>query len=275
VLGRRLALPKAADLPAVLTELDGSVVLSLTALSQEEKCTYVCAAIRALAAERKRSGLPHWMLVDEAHYFFRDSDACCASLLSGAGNVVLVTYRPSMLPQHVHDAIGTYLITRTETDSERYFMESVIGARCPADVRPAEALGRLQPPFAGLLCNDEGRARWLTFRPGRRDAAHVHHGRKYVEHEFPDDRAFRFWNANGTRPIVAHNVAEFAAALRTVPIESIRRHLIAGDFSRWSRDVLGDADLAAGLAKLERTTVAGGEPSRQELAQHVRDRYVI
>lgn len=73
------------------------------------------------------------------------------------------------------------------------------------------------------------------------------------------------------KPVVAHNVREFAAALVTVPIESIKRHLIAGDFSRWSRDVLGDADLAAGLATLERTTVDEGEPSRQ----HVRDRYVV
>ncbi len=275
VLGRRIGLPKAADVPAVLSELGSSVVLSLTSLSQTEKCTYVCAAVDALAAERKRSGLPHWIVVDEAHYFFRESDDCCARLLEGVGNVILVTYRPSMLPPSVHDAMGAYLITRTENDSERYFMEGVIGDRRPSGVRPAEALDGLEKPRAGLLWNDQAGAHWLAFRQATRDTAHVHHRRKYVEHDFADNRAFRFCNDNGAPRVVAHNVREFAAALGVVPIESIRRHLVAGDFSRWSRDVLGDADLAGGLAKLERTTIAGGEPSRQELVQHVRDRYVI
>lgn len=275
VLGRRLASPAPSDLPAVLTDLGQSAVLSLAQHSQEEKCRYVCAAIDALAAERRRSGMPHWILVDEAHYFFRADEACCARLLAGIGNVVLVTYRPSLLPSSVHDGIGAYLITRTEIDSERYFMESILGARGPAGVHPATALGELERPLAGFLSHGVDGAHWQMFRPGPRDAAHVHHGRKYVEHDFGDDRAFRFTGPNGRAALVAHNVREFAAALASVPVEALRSHLVAGDFSRWSRDVLGDEDLAAGLAKLERTTAAGAEPSREELIQHVRDRYVL
>lgn len=275
VLGQRVSLPAASELPMVLADLDMSVIVSLTKLTQQEKCRYVCAAINALAAERVRSGLPHWILVDEAHYFFRAGENGCGRSLAGVGNVILVTYRPSLLPMEVHDTIGAYLITRTEIDSERYFMESIIGARGPRDVDPARALREVEMPVAGLLTAVEHGAHWTTFGPSTRDAAHVHHGRKYVESNFGDDRAFRFVGVNGSPMLVAHNVREFAAALGTAPIDAIRRHLVAGDFSRWSRDVLGDPDLAAGLDKLERTTAAGADPSRQELIQHVRDRYVL
>ncbi len=274
LLGQRLALPAADDVPQILTDLGASLVLSLTDLPQGEKCRYVCTAVEALARERARSGLPHWTIVDEAHYFFQAGSRGCAELLAHTGNVMLVTYRPSMISPEVHDAIGVHLVTRTEIDSERYFMESLLAARGPASIRPADALREIVVPHAGLLTQTSGGPRWQTFVPGLRAAAHVHHGRKYVETTLDDVRAFRFSHAGGGT-VVTHNVREFAEALARVPIESLRQHLRAGDFSRWSREVLGDADLAAGLAKIERTVAAGGEPSRQEVIRHVRDRYVI
>ena len=52
-----------------------------------------------------------------------------------------------------------------------------------------------------------------------------------------------------------------------------RASLARGDFSRWARDVLGDADLAAGLAKLETTSATGatGAPV-EELRRHLHAR---
>jgi hypothetical protein len=47
------------------------------------------------------------------------------------------------------------------------------------------------------------------------------------------------------------------------------------DFSRWARDVLGDADLAAGLAKLETTSATGAPVDREELRRHLHARYVL
>ena len=62
------------------------------------------------------------------------------------------------------------------------------------------------------------------------------------------------------------------ARLRTASLE---HHVARGDFSRWARDVLGDADLAAGLAKLETTSATGAPVDREELRRHLHARYVL
>jgi len=55
----------------------------------------------------------------------------------------------------------------------------------------------------------------------------------------------------------------------------LRHHLLAGDFSRWVGDVIGDQQLARGLRKLERTMPAGATPNRAEILAHIEDHYLI
>jgi len=48
----------------------------------------------------------------------------------------------------------------------------------------------------------------------------------------------------------ARTLEEFDHALASVPTASLQYHVTRGDFSRWARDVLGDADLrGASLAR--------------------------
>jgi hypothetical protein len=54
----------------VLADAGVSIVLELTSLPLAKKREYVARALRSVGAERGRSGLPHWIVVDEAHYFF-------------------------------------------------------------------------------------------------------------------------------------------------------------------------------------------------------------
>jgi hypothetical protein len=102
---------------------------------------------------------------------------------------------------------------------------------------------------------------------------HAHHARKYADTRLPDDKAFRFINAGD--PVVAHNMIEFHQAIQSVPLASLRHHLLSGDFSRWVGEVMGDQQLARGLRKLERTTPAGATPDRSEILAHIQDHYLI
>lgn len=103
----------------------------------------------------------------------------------------------------------------------------------------------------------------------------MHHARKYADSRLPDDKAFRFLYTEDGAPLLAHNAADFYRAVETVAFDSLRHHMIAGDFSRWVAGVLGDEYLAAGLRKLERTAAAGTSPNREEILAHIRDRYLI
>ena len=73
----------------------------------------------------------------------------------------------------------------------------------------------------------------------------------------------------------ARTVEEFDGAVASVPTASLEHDVARGDFSRWARDVLGDADLAAGLAKLETTGAPCAPVAREELRRHLHARYVV
>ncbi len=272
LLGKHLPLPAAADLPAALRDLNASVVVSLTSLAHDAKPAYVCAALEGLGRERARTGLPSWILVDEAHYFFSEGPGCCSGVLGRTGNVILATYRPSLLSAAALDSVGAYLLRRTAIDAERYFVETLLGARGPKDRCAVEMVGELADDRTGLLV-DGGSACWSTFVPRPRVCRHVHHGRKYVENGVPPGKAFLFRGADMNPPRTANTVREFAEAVRTVPLDTLRHHMLAGDFSRWIREVLGDAELASGIGKLERAAALGTRPNRDEILAHVRARY--
>jgi hypothetical protein len=114
-----------------------------------------------------------------------------------------------------------------------------------------------------------------VFEPGARVSPHTHHQRKYADGTLPRDKAFAFRLPGEGVVREARSVPEFCDAVRTVPIASLQHHLLAGDFSRWAADVLGDAPLAAGLAQRERGAAAGATPSRDEIVAPVEDRYVM
>jgi hypothetical protein len=75
--------------------------------------------------------------------------------------------------------------------------------------------------------------------------------------------------------LAAHNMVEFYQAVQTLHASSLRHHLLAGDFSRWVGEVLGDQQLAKGLRKLERSMSAGATPERSEILAHIEDHYLI
>lgn len=160
VLGHTLPLPPSSALPSVLRDTCLSLVLNLAALRHSAKLTYVDEVLCALQGVRSETGIPHWIVIDEAHYFCHQASPCVCSRRFDArtGSFVFVTYRPSLVAGPIHDGVGAYLIAPTAIEDERYFMTGLLQARGPQDVVAHEALGRAPAP-AG------------RFAPPRRNAA--------------------------------------------------------------------------------------------------------
>ena len=273
ILGREVPLPTPLGLRRLIVDQGRSVVLVLTSLPHQMQRAYVSRAIGALQEAGDATGLPHWIAVDEAHYFFEEG-AQLPARFDGGTNYLLATYRPSLLSSRVHAAIGAHLITRTLIEEERYFLTSILHERGPRDLVPFEALNELEPPRVGLLTDDAHGPRWRTFMPVARTSAHAHHARKYLTARLPDEQAFWFYPA-GSPPVAAHDVAEFLRAVEVIPLAEIGRHLAAGDFSRWTEDVLADHELAQAFRKMERRVRDGAAPNREELVAHIEDRYQL
>ncbi len=271
--GYDLALPPPAAAVRLLRTEPLSIVFTLAALKTGDQVNYVDQLLAALEEIRAASGMPHWILVDEAHYFFYEQSPCLRHLGSVTGNIGLATYRPSLLAGEAYNSIGAHVLTSTRVEEERYFVTKILQAHAGPGVDAHAALDDLKSPWAGLLMANGAAQPWQLFIPGERITRHAHHAHKYADVRLAEGRAFRFQLTE--EPLTAYNMNEFYRAIQAAPAASLQYHLRAGDFSRWVRDVIGDQQLARGLRKLERTIPIGAMPDRSEILAHVADHYLI
>ncbi len=273
VLGQDLELPKPSVVPRLLRETSRSIVLTLTGLPVEDQVPFVRMLLSELEAKRAASGLPHWILVDEAQYFFQEAAPGCGDLARPCGNFILLTYRPSLIAPSVCNLVQAHLITRTTIEEERYFISALLRTCGPEDLMVADALAGLEMPHAGLLLQGPAGWRWQAFSPSPRVTHHTHHARKYVDQRLPDSRAFHFLQTDDTQPLLAHDIKEFHAALLSLPPASLQHHLARADFSRWANDVLNDPQLASSLRKLERLAATGATVDPWDIVVRIEAEY--
>src|SRR5208337_3358605 len=92
----------------------------------KEKVGYLKALLPMLASLRRSTGLPHRIVVDEAHYFLHEPNA--RELLDlDLGAYTLVTYRPSDLHADVRRAMEVICATRISDPQEAKAMQTMFG----------------------------------------------------------------------------------------------------------------------------------------------------
>ena len=190
-LGHDLALPTPQATARLFSTESLSLILTLSSLTPQEQVDYVEQLLPALREERDSIGVPHWILIDEAHYFFHEPGTASKYLKNRTGNYLLVTYRPSLLENEVYNTIGAHIVTSTKVEEERYFVTKMLQARGPRELAAREALRSLEMPRAGLLLMDSSSPRWQVFVPAERVTLHTHHARWRYPGSHGDSRAHR------------------------------------------------------------------------------------
>ena len=110
VLGGDDPLPTTRELLRALRYPDRSAVLDLSRIPHDEKMQYIRSLLAALNVLRRRTGLPHRILLDEAHYFLHDGDTQQLLDIDHSG-YILVTYAASQLPKALLSATEVMLVT--------------------------------------------------------------------------------------------------------------------------------------------------------------------
>ena len=275
VLGGADPLPRPRELLRALRHAESSVVLDLSRLVHREKVDYVSALLPALVTLRQRTGLPHRIVMDEAHYFLTDDSA--VSLLDLVRNgYTLVTYRASHLPAGVRRASEVVIVTN-ESDPEEV---AALHATCSRN-----GTDRVEDwiPVLGALRIGEAAALPITEEAGNalrrihlapRLTHHVRHREKYVDIPIPESRGFVFTRRGKPSGTSARTLREFVQALAGEHPGALETHMRAGDFSRWVRDVFGDYPLAATIHQIEERCCAEGFPNAVDaVASTIRGRY--
>ena len=263
--------PHARELVRALRHPDVSVVLDLSKLSHREKAEYLDTLLPLLVRIRRQTGLPHKILIDEAHYFLAGKDSTRLVDPEYAG-YILVTYRISALDPAIRMTDNSVIMVTRETDPLE--LETFRGMCRPcAEPSSLGVFKELAANEAALLPGaEESRGEIRRFRLAPRLTAHVRHQAKYLDMPVPEDQAFLF-NSDGSGPR-ARTLKSLVGLLSTLPAVQLDGHLRRHDFSQWIDNVFRDRPLAAHIRTLE--AGIGREPAAlivDSIAQATRARY--
>jgi hydroxymethylpyrimidine pyrophosphatase-like HAD family hydrolase len=243
--------PRLSDVARALRYPDLSAVIDLSQSTHEEKVNYLKDLLPMVAALRRNTGQPHWIVVDEAHYFLHEPDVRQRVDIELAG-YVLVTYRVSDLPPDLLKQVESIILTQITNPHEMHVLTTTYGR--PGEEAQAEPLLRGLAMDEAVFVPDIGSSerRLQRFKIARRLTSHVRHRSKYLEVPMLEPQAF-FFTCHGNRiGSPARTLKEFVTMLARLPADSIDGHARRGDFSRWITDVFGDYPLSAEIRKVER-----------------------
>jgi hypothetical protein len=158
------ALPAPDELEQLLGLPGDSLVLDLSALSRPEKVTYATKVLATANAVRGTLGMPHWLVIDEAHQIFPADGAQAMELLpEGAESFCLITLGADELPREILDRVNT--VASTDLDAFRKATQMVFG-RSVHGLRPPTGTP-LEPGEAAIAWRDLDRPA-VRFRVNRR-----------------------------------------------------------------------------------------------------------
>ena len=268
--------PTPRELSRALRYPDHSVVIDLSHAPQDEKIEYIRAVLPALNRIRRQTGLPHRVLLDEAHYFL--SDMGTGELLDlDLNGYIIVTYVASRLPQPLLAATEVMIVTRESSPVEIEALRRWCSTCQPVDRSQWAMLGHLKSGQAvALPITEESGGDLRLFTVGSRLTPHVRHREKYVDVPVTEHRAFFFAASGRHGARRARTLRQFVAALERSAPADLDGYIKRGDFSRWIGDVFGDHALADELRTLEdRHQAAADADTVAEMVIAIRARYDV
>jgi hypothetical protein len=258
-----------SGLVGILTRPDLSLVVDLSGAPQEDKPALVRRVLLVANRLRRQTGVPHRIVIDEAHYFFGRLDD--PELLDReVGGNLLVTYRIADLSADVLNALDAVIVTRV------------------ADQRQALALRGLSPPvgtdaewiasLASLAIDEalllpgapESGDRLTRIRIAPRLTTHVRHRHKYSEIPVRPGREFVFTRHGQSTGQHARTLADLMSLLPTLADDILEGHLSRGDFHRWIERVFGDDELGDAIRSAEELDASR---ARKAIARAISERY--
>jgi HAD superfamily hydrolase (TIGR01484 family) len=271
VLGDKERAPTVAGVLEVLEQPNRNVVVNLLGLGLDERPAFFSRLLAGLQDLRSRTGRPHWIVVDEAHYLLpAPSDLVSVMLPRTLPGALFITVHPEhMAPAGLSFIDVVVAIGRSAGDTLRAFGDAV-GARLP------RALPATAAPGEAILwrrgAKAQGPVRIRTHPP---KSEHRRHVRKYATGELDEDRSFYFRGPAGQLNLRAQNLGLFMQLADGVDDETWLHHLKQGDYSRWFREAIKDDELASEAGAVENQAGLSPMESRALIKAAIERRYTM
>jgi hydroxymethylpyrimidine pyrophosphatase-like HAD family hydrolase/energy-coupling factor transporter ATP-binding protein EcfA2 len=269
----RQTLPTAGELQQLIGRPGARMVLNLGGLGLPDKVAYATQVLGAVAAARATSGLPHWLIVDEAHHVAPADGSSAAELLEAAGNsLALITLQADHLALDARRTVTALASTNLEAF---HGAQATLAASAARVQRVPDIGAPLARGEAALAVLAERPRRTLRFRVARRQARHRRHVRKYAEGELPPDRSFYFRGPQAALNLRAANLKRFCELAEGVDDATWTHHLRRRDYSTWIRDMIKDDSLADEVARVEENRRFTPAESRRLVLDAIRRQYAV
>jgi hydroxymethylpyrimidine pyrophosphatase-like HAD family hydrolase len=249
VVGGDRSLPPADMVVSLIDWRCGTVVVDLSALEEDGKDPYLRSLGTEIARNRATTGLPHWVVLDEAHRGVGRQHRTAELFDPFTRGNCLVTWHPEDLAAPVLAATDIVIApTSPHAGTDLADLAAAV-----AGVPRLEALRALSGPRGSVLVtrrDQPGRVQLVELAP--RMTSHFRHEHKYAQEGVGSERAFHFRDgADHLTGATAASLTELETELRGCSRSTLRHHMARHDLSRWVADVFHDPPLAAALENAE------------------------
>lgn len=253
VFGGADPLPRSRDLLRSLRHADISVVIDLSHTGYEEKVEYVHNLLAGVEMLRHHIGLPHQIILDEAHYFLNDEKGR-GVIDQDLGCYTLVSYRASFLHPDVLKRAEAIIVTRETDPKEVTALRDLCrgSAEAMSESEWIDTLKNLTLSEAAVLpltTEAKGEVRRIHLAP--RLTPHVRHVTKYIDIPIAERDRFVFWRNGSVSGQYARTLRQLVETMEHWPVSALHDHLVRNDFSRWLANIFGDYPLAKSVRTLE------------------------
>jgi hydroxymethylpyrimidine pyrophosphatase-like HAD family hydrolase len=269
VLGDSKTAPTIAEVMGVLASPERNVIVNLVGMGLQDRPPFFDALFLRLQELRARTARPHWIILDEAHHLLPAARGpSSATIPRHPAELILITVHPERVSSEILGAIEIAVVVG---DSAADLVEQLaenVGAPRPVIADREVATGQALVWRRG----DEHVVR-IRSAPSRHERRR--HVRKYAEGELGADRSFYFRGPEGKLNLRAPNLTVFVNLAEGVDDDTWRHHLRQHDYSRWLRDAIKDAELAAKAEQVESHADMPVAESRALLKRAIAERYTL
>jgi hydroxymethylpyrimidine pyrophosphatase-like HAD family hydrolase len=257
--------PRVAEVMGLLAKPDVSVIVNLLAVDPDERPRFLANFLPDIAKLRSEVGRPHWIVIDEAHHCLpADWDPAPLTLPAEFPAAIAVTVHPEEVAVQFLELVSTVIGVG---DGSMAAIEKF--CKATGRILPADATHELAPDQVHLLSGTAIKA----ITPRRPKERQKRHARKYAEGDLGEDKSFFFRGPDGALNLRANNLSTFLQMAGGVDDRTWLHHLRAGEYSRWFRDAIKDAELAAEASAVEADHSLSANEGRRRIKQMVDRRY--
>jgi HAD superfamily hydrolase (TIGR01484 family) len=262
--------PRSDDVVSLLAHGDKSVIVNLMGVPLEERASFFAVLLARLVECRRRSGRPHWIVVDEAHHMLPEGSPTALEVAEVLPTSMLfVTVHSDRLAWPILRSLDALIVVGDAPRADVQNLARALGVETPhVDAAPLA-------PGAALLWSPRAPGEIVRFERAAPKSERHRHRRKYAAGSLGEDKSFYFRGPNGALNLRAHNLSLFLQMADGVDDATWLHHLQRRDYSTWLGEAIKNSELTEQVAAIEERRDLDARASRKAVRDVIEKFYTL